>query len=1293
LTSKKKLSIQFSLPDYLNTTDAVINVLIPHLGANESISRSIPITLDTIDLQFLPESGVLLENQNTTIAFKAINAYGKPADIRGVIKNAKGDIVANFNSFHNGMGSFELTPKNNEQYTAHISEPFISKVTYKLPKAQKQGINIHLEKMDKEQVTFTITSSENRKVEWCISDVKHTIYNDQVLLKKGAQKLIVNTSTFPKGITKFTLQTLDGQFTSERLVFINYDRELFIDITTDKDAYSPREQIAVNILTKDQDGNPVPSNLSIAVVDNKLLSFANDKQDNIASYLLMSSELKGHIYKPNFYFNPREGKAQKALDYVLLTHGWRTYMSEKIGAIHTMQYPPESLSIQSGVVVDKKGIPTPAKLLLFDTNGDDVLPFKTDDKGAFFFKIEEGKYYTLLAYNDNGDKLTITSNDSNINDNWKEIEKQREQEKVVRKQEELSKKRLSKPTAKPIIKKAVTKEKAISNDVSVTLASDNQLSEVIVTAQGIRREKKALGYAVSEVNSDEIEARSEGDVGRILSGKASGVAITSQSGASGTATNVVIRGSNSISGSNQALFIVDGIPYINDTSNDTRQFIDLDPSNIESVNILKGITATTLYGSAGRNGVIVITTKGNNYHSSYRKKKINNSKYRNYAIKNFSYTNYRNYTSSQKFYAPLYNNENPDKERTDFRQTIYWNPVVQTNEDGEATLTYYNSDAITSFNIIAEGVSATGDVGHIEKSYHVINPITIDYKTPSYMSVDDEVTLSISVKNNTKQQVTGLLSLELPNEIQFTNKYESQKISIDPKSFITIPISVRALKKAENIDLKALFISDTYSDFLTTSTTIVSPYFPIEASLSGCKNESFELAVNHIVPGSMNVEFNLYTDVVGEVMDGIASLIRKPYGCFEQTSSSTYPNVMVLKYLRESGKSNPDMITRTVSWLMNRKDGEGGFHKSKKGYDSFASSPQDVANAYIVYALSEAGIAVDIQREYKTAFNDALKSNDSYKMALMACTAFNLNHKEDAAQLLQKIKLNIETYGFKELPVINTITRSYGNDKQTETLAFTILALLKEQNQNAFQIDQAIEHLLSNRKHGRFGATQATAMALKALITYTKTQKAKLLSESDVVKININGQLSKKNLASSPDGKISIIGLEKDFKNGKNTIDVIFSNAKTQFPYSLNITWDSTLPESAKDCPLELSTKITEGNHKVGETIRHSTIIKNKKSDGLGMVTAIIGIPSGASAQPWQLKELVEKEQIAFYEIYDNYLVCYWRSFKSQEEKMIHLDLKAEVAGSYTAPASSVYLYYGEEYKHWIQGTHIEIEK
>jgi TonB-linked SusC/RagA family outer membrane protein len=165
-----------------------------------------------------------------------------------------------------------------------------------------------------------------------------------------------------------------------------------------------------------------------------------------------------------------------------------------------------------------------------------------------------------------------------------------------------------------------TKElKATASSMSVKLEdSETNLEEVIITAQGIKREKQALGYAVSEIKSADLEQRAEGDVARVLSGKASGVVVNQASGISGSATNIIIRGYTSITGSNQPLFIVDGVPFSGDTNaagnfadgnSGSSRFLDLDPNNIEKINVLKGFAAATLYGTAGKNGVILITTK------------------------------------------------------------------------------------------------------------------------------------------------------------------------------------------------------------------------------------------------------------------------------------------------------------------------------------------------------------------------------------------------------------------------------------------------------------------------------------------------------------------------------------------------------------------------------------------------------------------------------------------------------------------------------------------------------------
>ncbi len=156
--------------------------------------------------------------------------------------------------------------------------------------------------------------------------------------------------------------------------------------------------------------------------------------------------------------------------------------------------------------------------------------------------------------------------------------------------------------------------------VNVNMTSDvTQLSEVVVTAMGAQTEKRAVGYAVSTVSGEQVAQKAESDIGRLLTGKIPGVNITSTGGVSGTGTNIVIRGYTTISGSNQPLFVVDGVPFNTSTNaqgdfaggglGTSSRFLDLDPNNIENISVLKGLAAAVLYGEQGKKGVILVTTK------------------------------------------------------------------------------------------------------------------------------------------------------------------------------------------------------------------------------------------------------------------------------------------------------------------------------------------------------------------------------------------------------------------------------------------------------------------------------------------------------------------------------------------------------------------------------------------------------------------------------------------------------------------------------------------------------------
>lgn len=165
-----------------------------------------------------------------------------------------------------------------------------------------------------------------------------------------------------------------------------------------------------------------------------------------------------------------------------------------------------------------------------------------------------------------------------------------------------------------------TQEVAIKPNLRVVLKSDAEvLDEVVVTAMGIKRSEKALGYSATSVNSERITETRTSDIMSSLSGKIAGVQISNTSSDPGASNSVIIRGVSSLSGSNQPLYVVDGVPlnnsavYSTDGLNSGYDFGNganaVNPDDVESMTILKGAAATALYGSRAASGVVMITTK------------------------------------------------------------------------------------------------------------------------------------------------------------------------------------------------------------------------------------------------------------------------------------------------------------------------------------------------------------------------------------------------------------------------------------------------------------------------------------------------------------------------------------------------------------------------------------------------------------------------------------------------------------------------------------------------------------
>lgn len=387
---------------------------------------------------------------------------------------------------------------------------------------------------------------------------------------------------------------------------------------------------------------------------------------------------------------------------------------------------------------------------------------------------------------------------------------------------------------------------------------------------------------------------------------------------------------------------------------------------------------------------------------------------------------------------------------------------------------------------------------------------------------------------------------------------------------------------------------------------------------------------------------------------------------------------------------SPALIKRTQDWLLSRRQGNGNF-KQNRGKYGFSAASREVNNAYLVYALSEAGIT-DLETEFNYAGSEALKSRDAYRLALLANAAFNLHKDAIADEYLQVLQNQIRTKGLDKLSAEHSIVISYGKSLQVETASLIALALLKSPAPSAGGLPAIIQYIISSRNFGNFGSTQATILALKALTEYTKYSRK--TSSSGTLALYKNGQLfNSLQYEKGHKGNIVFASIGSTNSSGVQKYRVSFTNTPEALPYSVNLSWTSLTPNTSSACKVDVETTLAKPRVSVGETVRLTTTLTNKHTTGVPMTVALVGIPAGLSPQPWQLKEIQEKRLVDFYEVKKNYVVFYYRELGPKAVHIINLDLKAEVPGTYQAAGSSAYLYYTNEHKDWEAGESIHVLK
>jgi hypothetical protein len=659
---------------------------------------------EKINISFFPEGGSLITGLETKVAFKATGSDGKNIEITGSVLNSEGKDVATLKTIHDGMGEFSIIPDGKKLTVKAKSDS--NENTFPLPDTEASGY------------IMTAASTNNESLFLSIRKTKDVLPNDTLALvvtcrgKLFDLKMINVTDQgfsmsilrkrLPSGVIQFTLYDPSGRIRCERLVFNLPDMSLnaknttaLIAAKTDKETYKPYEPISLE-LSADTSITKNGTSISVVVRDAVTSDFGNLDNSTIITNLLMSSDLKGYIQNPTWYFQKRDEEHLLGLDLLMMTQGWRRYNWKMMTGVEPfiVKEPIEESLVLDGEVrsiIMKKPMSN-VKVNFWMIRGGNAQQGRclTDSTGKFSFMISE-------KYDDWDMNIQTSVEDSKrecrilLNRNFSPLPKWYSgYDKEIWTNEKLQ--------------LPVNKDDSIAmlfGEIRYTteLTSSNpegykeyQLKEVVKIG-----DRKQTFFAVAARHASiNYDVDKEVDVLQDQ-GKSEASSITEFLRDTNPYFSIILGDTPTYRYKSRP---VEFKIYSNDSESqngvtDTRwNLVNIVPADVEKVLILENHEIIRSFDPEAQNDpvVIIIKTHGN----SYPKEPIGVRK-----------TKYEAYTVSKEFYSPVHQPGTPILE-ADYRRTLYWNPDVILDAQGKVKLEFYNNNSCRKLYVNAEGINSKG---------------------------------------------------------------------------------------------------------------------------------------------------------------------------------------------------------------------------------------------------------------------------------------------------------------------------------------------------------------------------------------------------------------------------------------------------------------------------------------------------------------------------------------------------------------------------------------------------------
>ena len=1168
LDAEGNCRVTFALPKVMDKGEGTLAFVIEDGGLVETASKTIPILLNNLEVNFYPESGELVAGFPARVYVEAKRPDGKPADLSAELLtvNESGKVldskaVAVFETVHEGRGAVEFTPKAKASYALRLTRPSGVEKLYPLPPLRGSGAVIHSEKPAfpfDGPVTLTVQATPDSGAAYI------TIYHreKQVAwsgLKPGENKISLSPGE-AEGVLMATVWDKAGKPLAERLIFREPKFAVKINLEAEAvpagGALTPGGKVRLKVATTDKAGQPVEAVVGLTVTDDALLEMVEtrDQAPMLPVMVHLENEVR-ELADAGVYFDPENPNAARDIDLLLGTQGWRRFVLARLDK--ALEDNPEAVRRALAV---RAPVPVYAPVAVM-----------------------------------------------------------RDEQRMMRQ------------------------------------------AAAVDMAAGVQFEEMGGAEIPMAMAAEPMEMAMDENAPMVMEKEEAAIAV--------------------------ADFAIDDIDW---PAGDVRQ----DRKQI-----------------ANKRRVPVIMVRE---------------------------------------YAHKARADRKPNDRRDFTETIYWNAGLRTNpRDGLATVEFDLPDSVTTFKVRADAFGNNGALGQGSSDIASLEPFYTEPKLPPALVAGDRPLIAVTMVNSTAAALdkTGLIVKAeglKPGSFKVPAK-------LAPGARERVLVSLEA-DKPGGYELILNAAAGPYADTVTRPLEVLPRGFPISHSVSGLLGPDKPFAVKVVIaddaaPGSIKGEAKVYPTPLANMEEALNALLRQPHGCFEQTSSTSYPLVMAQQYFVSHSGISPDkikkadgllkesykklisfespekgyewfggdpghealtayglmqftemkevmpvdsgMIDRTRNWLMSRRDGHGGFKRNEKALDSFGAAPAPLTNLYILWTLLESGEKPEsLKQEIEAAKKILADSKDPYLKALGANIMYLAGDK--AAARTQALALRAAVAKDGSLSGAETsITRSAGDSLLIETSSLAIIAWLRCGDDFAGDVEKTMSWLFERCKAGRFGSTQSTILALKAITAYD-VARAKPKAPGSV-QLLIDGAPfgSPVTFDEKSQGALELPDFAAKLSPGEHNLELIMTGGG-DMPFALETAYHSAKPADSPDCPMSLETELSAKKIVEGEPVDLKVTVTAKDKD-VPLPLAVIGLPAGLEPRHERLKEMISAGEIDAYEILGRELVLYWRALKGEAKVELSIPLTAEIPGVYTAPASRVYGYYLDEHKKWAAGELIEI--